>query len=286
MQRATWEWVPPAGDPVTLPVRDPVSGRGHPPVQLATDQIVGQPGATVRHVRHAVRVLDLPVLLAADDRLAFRDLLHAYAQALDPTRGEGRLRVTEPGRAARELRCRYTGGLELNENDPEWQLAVLTFRGHDPLWQDAAATVRTIGVDDVAFLSPDAATPWYPVQVIAADALGNFEVDNDSDTAVWPVWVVQGPGAGLLSLANDTSGQVIELADVALQAGEQIVIDTRPGAKTAVGPDGTSLWPDLSDASELWPLERGPQRVTVLLEGAAPGESSVRLEYRRRWLTA
>ena len=257
-----------------------VEGRGLPPVSTVADELAGLDGSRPRLSRATEREVAVPVLVKG---ASWWESVRTLASLFDPRRGNGRLRWGD-----RELVCRYSEGLELDESEGiagSHQKAVLVFVAHDPLWRDVDPTVRTVGVDDVAFLSPDSETAWFPWETVAEDALGEFEVDNDSDDQVWPVWTIQGPGSGALSLENLTSGEVIELASVSLLAGEQIVIDTRPEAKTATGPDGSNLWPDLSDDSELWPLVRGAQKVKVLLEGASPGESSVRLEYRRRWLT-
>jgi len=145
--------------------------------------------------------------------------------------------------------------------------------------------VELVNVEAQTFLSSGPSDPWFAWQLVSSSAVGGFTVDNDGDDLAWPRWTVQGPGAGALRLNNATTGETIEIADVALAAGEQIAIDCRPGFKTVVGPSGENLWPDLSDVSSLWPLGRGTQTVTVELEGAEAGISNVRLEWRKRWLT-
>lgn len=259
-----------------------VEGRGMPPVETITDEIAGLDGSRPRLSRLTDREAVLPVLVKGDVRQRLRTL----ASLFDPRRGNGRLRATIDG-IERELVCRYDEGMELDESDGTgaWQRAVLVFVAHDPMWLDVDPSVELVDVEASAFLSSGPTDPWFGWQLVASDAVGGFNVDNDGDDLAWPQWTIQGPGLGLLRLTNDVSGEKIEIADVNLTAGQKILIDTRPGHKTVVGPDGVNLWPDLSDDSVLWPIERGSQTVTVTLEGAEAGETNVRLSWVRRWLT-
>lgn len=262
-----------------------VEGRGMPPMETITDEIAGLDGSRPRLSRAAERDVALPVLVEGAD---LRDRLRTLASLFDPRRGDGKLRVTTDGGDRRELVCRYAEGFELDEAEGrqgEWQRAVLVFVAHDPMWRDVDPTIALVDVEADAFLSVDATDPWFAWTLVPSDALGGFTVDNDGDDRAWPQWTVQGPGAGLLRLRNVTSGELIEISNVDLAASDQIVIDTRPGVKTVEGPAGENLWPELSDSSVLWPLERGQQEVEVLLEGADAGVSNVRLEWRRRHLT-
>lgn len=261
-----------------------IEGRGMPPMQTVTDELAGLDGTRPRISRAHERDTILPVVVYGADN---RDRVRTLASLFDPRRGDGRLQVD-----GRELICRYREGLGLDESDggldadgSGWQRAVLVFVAHDPLWRDVDPTVELVNVEANTFLSSGPDDPWFPWQLVSSDAVGGFNVDNDGDDLAWPRWTIQGPGSGLLSLSNGTSGEKIEISSVSLAAGEQIAIDTRPGHKTVTGPGDTNLWPDLSDDSTLWPLERGSQTVTVTLEGAEAGVSNVRLEWRRKWLT-
>ena len=275
-------WVAPDGSAhqlaVTFVNERGTAGRWAPPVTYSEDAVAGLDGTRLRHIRMQPREVAVPLLLQGDYQAGMRTWMARF----DPRRGDGKLRDGE-----RELVCRYVGGAEqAADSVPSVRRFVAVFRAFDPLWRDVDPTVELVDIAAQSFLSADDTAPWFPWQLVSSSAVGGFTVDNNGDDDTWPVWTVQGPGAGLLRLVNDTTGEHIEIADVALAAGEQLHIDTRPGAKTVTGPDGSSLWPDLSDDSILWPIVRGSQTVTVELEGAEAGSSNVRLEYRRRWLTA
>lgn len=281
-------WIAPDGDTHVLDgtegvqVLRGVEGRGMPPTETVADELAGLDGSRPRLSRLTEREVALPLLVNGSKHERIRTL----ASLFDPRRGNGRLRATVDG-TERELACRYVEGLELDESEGtgDWQRAVAVFVAHDPMWLDTDSTVELVDVEANAFLSSSSEDPWFAWSLVSSDAVGGFTVDNDGDDVAWPQWTIQGPGTGLLKLSNGESGEKIEIADVALATGEQITIDTRPGAKTITGPDGANLWPDLSDDSTLWPLERGSQTVTVTLEGAEAGVSNVRLSWVRRWLT-
>lgn len=257
-----------------------VEGRGMPPMTTISDTVAGLDGERVRMARAEPRDVAVPAVVSGANWL---DRVRTLASLFDPRRGDGVLRWGD-----RQLACRYSDGLELDEGEGvpgERQRMVLVFTAHDPMWLDAAPSVELVDVDALAFLSADDADPWFGWSIVASDAAGGFTVVNDGDDDAWPVWTVQGPGAGMLRLTNDATGELLELTGMNLIGGEKLIIDTRPGAKTVRGPAGENLWPDMTDDSTLWPIVRGSQQVTVELEGAVAGESNVRLEWLRRWLT-
>src|SRR5690606_30435067 len=134
-----------------------------------------------------------------------RDRIRRLASLFDPRRGDGRLRVSGP-HGSRELVCRYASGFGLDEEEEPgqgWQRAVVVFVAHDPFWVDVTPSVRLVDIAAQAFLSSGPTDPWFPWQVVSSSAVGGFVVDNDGDDDAWPVWTVQGPGAGRLRLAND-----------------------------------------------------------------------------------
>ncbi len=275
-------WLDAADREHDLPVVDPKEGAGMPPIELASELVPEQAGARFRHARHDVRVVDLTLAPRsfAGDPDEVRTKLRSLYRALDPVRGAGRIRRIRPSGESRDLVCYYSGGLELEERDPAWQVAVATFRAFDPYWRDSSDALVTFG-DANAFF------PVLPLEVSSEETLGATTVTNDGDVDTWPVWEVVGPGDNL-RLINDTTGKVLELTaagGVALAAGETITIDTRPGAKTVRLGDGTNLYPKLTTASSLWPLIRGTQAMTIELQNVAT-ESRVNLTYRRRYLGA
>lgn len=286
------EWVEPSGQATPLSTGDVqvvrgLQGRGMPPIEYADEQVAGRGGSRLVDVRHGTPEVAVPLRVrGASSRAEARQVVRQWARRFDPVRGDGAIRSTLGGQS-RRLNCRYVGGMELDETSLPMAAGmaqfVAVFRAFDPYWEDAVARTNALQVEALAFLSPDSQTAWYPWQVVDAGIAGGFNINNPGDVDAWPVWTVQGPG-GPVIVSNNTTGQVLEVG-VSLASGQQVRIDTRPDRKTVTGPGGSNAWPLVSDQSELWPLRRGSQLITVFMDGSVPGETQVLLEWRARWLS-
>lgn len=258
-----------------------VEGRYMPPVILTEDQVPEQQGAQLRHVRLGPREVALPITVLGPDPLTVRRQLRALLSALNPLLGDGRLRATGPDGKQRELVCRYVKGWEgregLNSSGRRFIKGLAVLRASRPYWQDVTPTLETYGTGALAFF------PILPLRLRASVVTSTPLVVNDGDADAQPVWTIKGPGNGL-TLNNTTTGRSLFLAHV-WGAGEVVTIDTRTGAKTVRAADGTNLFSELSDDSELWELAPGANQLEVQLGEAVP-ESSVGLSYTRRYLTA
>jgi hypothetical protein len=278
----TVEWVAPDGVTTPLSVEYALHDRFAPPIAFEEDGVPGQPGARFRAARHDVREFVLPLKILRGTEQELRTALRDLVAAMDPTRGEGKIRVTTPLGDQREIRCRYAAGLGLNEtlgddSTPTFQRAPVVFRAHDPYWYASTLMVAefTAGARPNFF-------PFFPLRLSAGEVFADVTVDNPGDVATWPLWEINGPGADI-ALRDLDHGQATELATTLL-AGQTITVDTRPGAKTVVRDDGTNLFPALGDTA-LWPLEPGATAVRIEMGGA--GDSSVvRLRYLPAYLTA
>ena len=123
------------------------------------------------------------------------------------------------------------------------------------------------------FLSPSPGTPFFPVVLAQSSIQGKFDVDIAGDGPVWPSWEVIGPGSDLTIASGP---QRIELlGEVPVE--DPVTIDTAAGR---ISPD---RWGDMSLRSRLFPLEPGPQTLTVTMVGAST-DTLVRLTYRERFL--
>lgn len=280
-------WIDPDGASTTLDVEWDVEGRGTPPIEFIEDEIPGQAGGRLREARHGIRELTLPIWLTEPSETALRTTLRDLEFAMDPTRGDGKIRVTGPGGDQRELVCRYAEGLELDERlgstaGPLAQKAVLVLRAWDPYWQAIADTVEG------PFTISTAATffPFFPLRLSSSEVFADITVDNDGDVLTWPVWTITGPGSSII-VRNLTTGKFTSVTDpdVTLTAGEAVTIDTRPGRKAVTKQDGTSLFPNLTEDSSLWLLQRGPNSVRLEM-GGATAASSVQLAHRPLYLGA
>lgn len=262
-------------------VRDGVSGRFAPPVLFDDEEAVGRDGSRLRNVRAGVRDIVLPLSIEPSDEPALRLRLRQLVSALWPARGSGTLRSVR-GSVSRQIAVRYAGGLEIVEDFGSaitgWVNAGLVLRAFDPFWEDGAdvEVLFSAGVQPT-FL------PFPPLDLAASATVGTATIVNGGDAEAWPVWKIVGPG-GPVELSNAVTGDVLELSTV-LGPDETLTVDTRPGRKTIRDGDGNNLYGDRASGSSLWPLVRGDNVVDVLLADATE-DSSVRLSYRRRWLSA
>jgi hypothetical protein len=279
----TFEWVDPDGVVIDLDVlASGLSGRFLPPIAFSEESVPLQAGSRLRQVRPLARDVALPFIVVSSDPVAKRMALRRLAAAMDPTRGDGRLRCGFAGQM-RELRCRYAGGFDLDESadlsTPEVQRALVVFRAFDPFWYDQAVTAVTVGPTQASFF------PILPLRLSGSEVYADTEVDNDGDVETWPLWTVTGPGVGPV-LRNLTTGKAIDLTGVSLGAGETVEIDTRPGFKTVRRGDGSNLYGEMvTPPSSLWPLVKGSNSLRLEMS-ATTADTSFALRYQRRWLSA
>lgn len=251
-----------------------------PEFDFAADPVPFQPGARLRQVSAKPREPALPLLLRAESYDALWQLRKDVLGWFDPTRGDGYLRVTDPQGEQRELAARAVSGLGLREkwpdSSPTHQHAVVTLRAYEPYWQDTEEQEQAFGTPQTAVWFP-----IFPLNLASSSVFSNPVVDNNGDVEAWPVWTITGPGSNPV-LANQTTGKSISLT-LTLAAGEQVIIDTRPGEKSVTNAVGASLFPYLSSTSELWPLARGVNLLAVTV-ASSTSATSVSLRYKRRWL--
>ena len=257
----TVSWIDPAGAETVLTNQAQVKhlkgqdNRYMPPVAYVEEEVPFQHGSRLREVRFRPRETAQPILVEGTSPALVRAKLRSLLSALNPVRGDGRLKVVSHDGTARELVCRYSGGMEVEERKGTkgrlWQAAVPVFHASDPFWYDVAYTTVSLGV-------------------------GTTAVNNTGDVDAWPEWTINGPFSSV-TITNNTTGKTIALT-VSVASGETVTIDTRPGRKTVKRNDGTNLYPYLSAASFLWPLIPGSN--SVVIAGVA-----ITLNYKRRWLT-
>lgn len=280
----TLTFIDPAGtETVFLVDHAGVTGRFAPPVEWVEDEVAGAAGSRLRALRHTAREVAFPVWLFADTETDLRLQIRALVGRLNPMRGDGILRAaTADGVGERDLVCRYAGGFESaveggDEGTALEQRVVLVFRAADePYWLDADDSVLTyqLGAEPVAFF------PFFPLAISPSEVFAVTAVDNDGDVEAWPVWVITGPFSSL-TLTNTTTAEQLALSTT-LGVGEELTIDTRPGAKTVTRGGDTNAFGDLTSPS-LWPLAPGGNDIEVEMPGAT-AESSVQLRWRRRFL--
>lgn len=273
----THEWRSALGEVIRFVTRTEAQQRMMPPVTISTVRVPQAQGGRFRFARHEERLVTLPVVVPGPTE--GRDELRRWARALDPLKGEGTLTVVQGDHAGRQIVCAYEAGLDtFAEEYPLLGLTTLGFRAADPYWQDSIeqSLVATIASSGYTWF------PFPPLVLGASDVFAVTTIQNTGDVNAWPTITVVGPGTEL-NIANTTTGQSWQLTG-AISAGSTLVVDHRPGRKSA-RLDGANVFGRLTDASTLWPLVPGPNRVSIGFGNVAVG-SKVTFAWRNRWLSA
>lgn len=274
----TMEYRNPQGEVVRFRMLAGAKGRLMPPVKVSTLPVPIMNGSRYLGAQHGEALLSIPV--AFPGTLTDRAELRRWARVLDPVgKGEGVLSVVNGPGAGRQLLCTYDAGMdELEEVHPNVNLGVLLFRAAWPYWQastEQSVSVRQGDTDRTWF-------PFLPLILGASDAFAVFNVGNSGDVPAWPVFTIVGPGTAIKA-ENLTTGQAWQITG-AVPAGSQLVVDTRPGAKS-VTIDGVNSYTRLVLGSELWPLQPGLNQVQLSMALTSPAAIAT-LTWRDAWLSA
>jgi len=281
-----WLWITPDGETLDLTrftegfaVIKGMSGHLAPPVEVRREVIPGRAGAITRNVRHGVREMAVPLWAQAADWDALQALLARLVRYMDPVAGEGIMRFLGKDGRVSELACRCVAGLGLDragEQGPSNHKLMAIFQADDPYWYGDWTTIPFSGADPAEWFN------ILPLTLGSSTVLGEVEIDTKSDVETWPVWTIVGPGSAP-SLINVSTNRALSFKPTAsLTAGQALIIDTRPGIKTVIGPDDAN-WRPLLVQRALWPLAKGINKVNLAMVGSTP-ESYVSLAYRRRSL--
>ncbi|MFD6490677.1 phage distal tail protein [Streptomyces sp. NPDC060188] len=265
-------------------------GLDMPQYSFTTDESPGIDGYALRDVRAQGKEIILPLAFWANDsRQGYLARRRAFIKSLNPKRGVGTLTLTQPDGDVRSIGAYYTGGLEGDESldaaGERWCINALTFGCPSPYWIGAEVSQTFRAGTSGTFL------PFLPLTVGDSQVLGAVTVDNDGDDLAYPRWTITGP-ATQISLTNTVTDPVtgspvakVLVLTRTITSADTIVIDTRERRQTAVLNGTTNCWPDLSSASELWPLEAGVNSLTLTVTGSTSA-TSVQLTYQPRYLAA
>jgi phage-related protein len=261
------------------------SNRFMPPVKFDADGVPGMDGEVFREVQFGSREFAVAFDVVAAGEAATRAAIRDMVKKLNPKRGAGRIRVTSPIGDQREITCRYSGGAGLDEkvgddSGPDWQRFPTAFMAHDPHWYDVSPIEQTFTITAAA---PNF-FPILPIHLAASELAVDSSVDNTGDVQAWPVWTVTGPGSGI-KLTNQTSGRFTWFPSLALVAGQTLVVDTRPGAKSVIVDGVTNVYSSLSVDSSLWSFMTGVNGIRLEMSGADNAVSGLEMRYYRRFLS-
>ncbi|MFJ6566652.1 phage distal tail protein [Streptomyces sp. NPDC091292] len=267
-------------------------GLDMPGYQFSTDESPGIDGYALRDVRANGKEIILPVAFWANDsRAAYLQRRRAFINSLNPKRGVGTLILTQPDGDTRSVGAYYADGLEGDESldaaGERWCINAITFGVPSPYWTGAPVTHNWKAGSSAEFF------PVLPLIVGDSQVLGEVIVLNPGDDVAYPVWTVKGPATSItltntITMAEGgvtgTMTRTLALTR-SITGADTIVIDTRERRQTALLNGTTNLWPDLSDASELWPLEEGDNALNLLVAGSTSA-TSVSMTYQPRYLAS
>ena len=285
MTTETAQWIDADGGLTDIEVSWDASGRFMPPIKFEEDGVPQQPGMRLRAARHDVRPFTLNLWITAANDSALRTTIRSLIYKMNPARGPGKIRFATPAGDQREIVCSYQDGLDLGEklgstSGPTVQIATVAFRAHYPYWQDTStiSTTFTTGLVPTFF-------PIFPLRLSSSQVVVDNTVINNGDIECWPVITINGPGSSIKA-SNLTTGEVMDFRTLVLGTGESVIVDTQPGAKTAVSGAGVNRFPYLSATSSLWSLQPGSNSVRLEMSGADSAfGSSIIFSYRQLYLS-
>jgi hypothetical protein len=277
----------PDGVSLTLQAKWETANRYAPPVEFEEDGVPGQPGMRFRDVRHGLKEFTQTVWITGTSETDLRTQIRNMVAVMDPTRGQGILRVTAPGGDQRQIRCFYSGGLGLTETLGAdsgflFQRVTLTFRAHSPYWEATTVTTHQYFTSDVP-LSSFLGDPFFPLRLTSSEIVVDETLTNTGDVEAWPVVTITGPG-GVIRLHNYTTDKTFSLGDYHILNGV-VVVDTRPGVKTVIRNVDENLWPYVTQASAMWSLARGDNHIGLEMVSSTPGYSNLKFEYTAQYLS-
>lgn len=278
-------WIDPAGVSHVLTleagygVLADIRARWQAALSHAEHNVPGQAGARVTQTRRQPVTMDLPIEVSGESYGEVRGKIRNLASWLHTIGGPGVFRVTAPDESVREIEA--YASYEVNENlgmgGDKDQDVLVSLYCPGAYWRDAVPTEATYTTGGGGAFLPAS----FPILLASTVVLASPTVTNGGDDEAWPVWTIAGPGTNPV-LRNLTTGKATEFG-LALGAGEQAIVDTRPGYKSVTDGQGDNLYQSLSRTANLWPLARGTNQLQIEMT-AATAESSVLLSYTRVWL--
>ena len=123
------------------------------------------------------------------------------------------------------------------------------------------------------------------MSLAAAAAAGSIYVTNAGDVDTWPTIVIDGPSDNPV-ITNVTTNKVMDITQ-AMDANDYITIDMEGAAITFwdnSGGTSTSILSGMSATSEFWPLVKGENEISILVDNPAGG--SIDVSWHNRYLGA
>lgn len=291
MTAQVFEWVDADGVPTTLSESWDFDGRFMPEPTFSADALPGQDGSIFRSVRFQPRELKITFWVREDcsgGAVGLREQMRALVRAMNPRRGAGKIRITNPGGDQREIECYYRDGLGLPEQYGSTSSRTLqkvsgTWVAFSPFWEAPSPVVSDyVTGDPVPFF------PIFPLILSSSEIVVSDTIVNVGDVESWPTWKITGPGSGIvLTLTSVTPQQSLDFGNagnLTLDVGEWVDVDTSEGIKTVTKNNGTNLFRYLTNDSVFWPIPAGSSTFHLQMTGATT-DSTLRLQYTPRYLS-
>lgn len=188
-----------------------------------------QDGATPLGGAFVPREIFLPLVIAADSAPEMAALRRGVTRLFAPNRGVGILRWVQDDGTSWVIRCEPRGGVAFGQADrfsARRVRAEVTLVAKDPFWYDPTVSTVSVGLYEGGWSLPLS----FPLTLGAMT--GVAAVQNDGDVATPCTVTLTGPITSPV-IANETTGDQWS-ADLALYPGEQLIVSSVFGSKSAV----------------------------------------------------
>lgn len=174
-------------------------------------------------------------------------------------------------------------GYEDNSEDRQFCTArrLLTFYCPKPFFYDPTQQIESFALPVSSGLSIPLSIP---MSFSASAATGSIFVTNAGDVDTWPIIVVDGPSDNP-TITNVTTNRLIAITQ-AMDANDYLTIDMETPSITfwdnSAG-TSTAIW-TMGTTSEFWPLVKGENEISILVDNPAGG--SIDVKWYNRYLRA
>lgn len=283
-------WTPPGGGeiPLTPPTFVPQSGRegfDTIPAELFDTRAPYQDGATPLGGAFEPREIFLPLVITAESAEEMAALRRAVTRMFAPNRGAGDLRWTHDDGVNWSIRCEPSEGVAFQPLDrfaSRRVRAEVTLQAKDPFWYDVSESTVETGMYSGGWSLPLS----FPFSL--GTATGVVSIENAGDVACPCTITLTGPMIYPV-IENKTTGDAWG-ADLALYPGEQLIVSSRFGAKSATRFDpvtGTAInaFGSIRPESRWIELVPGENRIGFTRSGEA-SRASMSVAWYNRYLGA
>lgn len=261
-------------------------GFGMPPLHRLTERGPLQHGESDRGYRLDPRMIQLVLMLRANDWAEFYSRRQELIEQLNPTLDAAlNLRFTQPDGTVRQIDCYCAEGPQFSKRDAfryAGQRAAVRLVCPDPAWYDPTRqSVRIVGdVGGAGFAFP-MAVPWtFGGTVVSSETSINYP----GTWIEYPEIVITGPITDA-RIEHLETGDVLDFDGVTIADGDYYTIDLRFGYKTVVDSAGTNKIADLSSESDLATWHLNPGENNLALSGTGGGtNTAIVIRYYYRYL--